>query len=52
MSITRQNFLDLNYKYLVLDNNEIIEKNYLDLDDLNNKKASYVLNDTTWKDKF
>ncbi len=51
-SITRQDFLDLNYKYLVLNNNKVITKKYKDLDSLNNKKASYVLSNTTWKDKF
>lgn len=51
--LTRKQFLDLTYKYLVFDTNiNVTLKNYKDLDNLSNVKASYVLNNTTWKDKF
>jgi hypothetical protein len=37
----------------VFDTNvDVTIKNYKDLDNLSNVKASYVLNNTTWKDKF
>ncbi|MCP4522999.1 MAG: M23 family metallopeptidase [Candidatus Gracilibacteria bacterium] len=51
--ITRKDFLDLTYTYLVFDENKTVSvKRYKDLDDTLNNKASYILNNTTWKDKF
>jgi hypothetical protein len=51
--IDRKEFLDLTYEFLVFDTNTNVSlKNYKDLDNLSNIKASYVLNNTTWKDKF
>jgi hypothetical protein len=51
--ISRKDFLDLTYEFLVFDTNtNVALKQYKDLDNLSNIKASYVLNNTTWKDKF
>jgi hypothetical protein len=51
--INRKEFLDLTYEFLVFDTNTNVNlKNYKDLDNLSNIKASYVLNNTTWKDQF
>jgi hypothetical protein len=51
--LSRKQFLDLTYKYLVFDTSVNVKiKNYKDLDSTQNLKASYVLNNTTWKDKF
>ena len=51
--ITRKEVLDLTYEFLVFDTNtNVALKQYKDLDSLTNIKASYVLNNTTWKDKF
>jgi len=51
--LSRKQFLDLTYKFLVFDTNVNVKiKNYKDLDGTENLKASYVLNNTTWKDKF
>jgi hypothetical protein len=50
---TRKEVLDLTYEFLVFDTNTNVSlKQYKDLDSLTNIKASYVLNNTTWKDKF
>lgn len=51
--ISRKDFLDLTYEFLVFDTNtNVALKQYKDLDNLSNIKASYILNNTTWKDKF
>lgn len=51
--IDRWQFLALTYKYLVL-NSEIndVNKKYKDLNETENKLASYVLWNKTWKDQF
>ena len=52
-TISRNDFLNLTYEFLVFDNStDVSLKNYKDLDNLSNIKASYVLNNTTWKDQF
>jgi len=52
--ITRKNFLEKSYKYLVInDNNVGISINYKDLQDIDNKKANTIFDkNNTWKDKF
>lgn len=51
--ISRNDVLNLTYEFLVFDTNTNVSlKNYKDLDSLSNIKASYVLNNTTWKDQF
>jgi hypothetical protein len=53
-TITRKEFLEKSYKYLVLKNPNLKHlKTYKDLDSVLNKKASALfLNNITWKDKF
>ncbi len=52
-SITRKDFLEKVYSYLVFDNNIEISINYKDLDDAYNKKANTVFDEeNTWKDQF
>jgi hypothetical protein len=52
-SITRKDFLEKVYNYLVFDNNIEISINYKDLDDTYNKKANTVFDEeNTWKDQF
>ena len=51
--ISRKDFLELTYEFLVFDTNtNVALKQYRDLDNVSNIKASYVLNNTTWKDQF
>jgi hypothetical protein len=52
--ISRQDFLDLNYKYLVLDkDNPNPGLEYKDLSSVTNEKVAKVFDkNTTWKDKF
>lgn len=52
--ITRKQFLDLSYKYLILDwVNVNVTINYKDLTEQENKIANYIFNSkTTWKDEF
>lgn len=53
IKITRSEILTLTYEFLVFDTNTNVSlKNYKDLDNVTNIKASYVLNNTTWKDQF
>lgn len=54
ITIEREKFLDLNYKYLVLNkSNSSITIKYKDLDDEVNKMANLVFDsNNTWKDKF
>jgi hypothetical protein len=53
-TITRKEFLEKSYKYLVLKNPNLNHlKTYKDLDSELNKKASALFNkNITWKDKF
>ena len=52
-TINRKDFLSLTYEFLVFDTStNVALKNYKDADSLTNIKASYVLNNTTWKDQF
>lgn len=52
-TITRLDFLNLNYKYLVLDKNINSSKNYKDLDLDTNQKLTRIFDDNiTWKDQF
>lgn len=52
-SITRWEFLALNYKYLIINPNTVeISKTYRDLTETENKLANYVFNKNTWKDQF
>lgn len=51
--ITRQDFLNLNYKYLVLDNVNNWKVEYKDIDNETSKKLANVFDEnTTWKDQF
>ena len=52
-SISRKDFLERSYKYLVFNNVSSISIDYRDLEDKDNKKANAVFDkDNTWKDKF
>ncbi|MDD3144657.1 MAG: M23 family metallopeptidase [Candidatus Gracilibacteria bacterium] len=52
-SITRGQFLALNYKYLIINPNNVeVTKTYRDLTETENKLASYVFNKSSWKDQF
>jgi hypothetical protein len=52
-TITRKEFLEKSYKYLIVNSNSKHLKTYKDLDSVLNKKASALfLNNITWKDKF
>ncbi|MDD2907327.1 MAG: M23 family metallopeptidase [Candidatus Gracilibacteria bacterium] len=52
-TVTRGQFLALNYKYLIINQTSVVkDKLYRDLTDDENKLASYVFNNTTWKDQF
>lgn len=52
-SITRKEFLEKVYSYLVFDKNAEINISYRDLDDDTNKKANTIFDEnTTWKDRF
>jgi len=52
--LTRQDFLDLSYKYLSFWESESIDyKTYRDLDDVNAKKLAFAFDGKTiWKDEF
>ncbi len=51
--LTRNDFLDLNHKYLVLDKTTNRRVEYKDIDnDTSIKLANIFDNETTWKDKF
>ncbi len=50
--LTRMEFSALTYKYLIIDQNIEVVKNYKDLDENKNKIASALLKNTTWKDRF
>jgi len=51
--INREDFLNLSYKYLVLDNSKwYVFKKYRDLDSNLNKKVWLVFWQNTWKDEF
>lgn len=52
-SITRKDFLDKVYKYLVFNKNTPVSITYRDLESDDNKKANSIFDKTnTWKDKF
>ncbi|NDK07780.1 peptidoglycan DD-metalloendopeptidase family protein [Candidatus Gracilibacteria bacterium] len=52
-SITRKDFLDKVYKYLVFNKNTSVSITYRDLENEDNKKANTIFDKTnTWKDKF
>ncbi len=52
-TITRQEYLDITYKYLIFNDNTYSVLKYRDLDENNNKKLSTIFNNNiTWKDKF
>ncbi len=52
-TITREELLDLSYKYLVFKQENIANRNFLDLDDTTDKQVASVFHNTnTWKDKF
>ena len=52
-TITRQDFLDLSYTYLVFNENSLISRTYLDLDETQELKTSNIFdNKNTWKDQF
>lgn len=52
-SITRGQFLALNYKYLIINQTNVeIVKTYRDLNETENKLANYVFNKNSWKDQF
>lgn len=53
-SITREEFLDLAYTYLVIENNTWLNTiSYRDLEDNGNLKANAIFDkENTWKDKF
>ena len=52
-TLTREDFLNLSYKYLVLDDSNTWKIEYRDIDDSTSKKLSKVFDEnTTWKDQF
>ena len=52
-SLTRQEFLEEVYRYLIFNKNQASVRDYKDLDAITNKKIAAVFGeDTTWKDKF
>jgi len=52
-TITRQDYLNITYKYLVFDNNNSSEISYRDIDKETSDKLSNIFNNnTTWRDKF
>ena len=52
-TITRQDYLNITYKYLVFDKNNSSEISYRDIDkETSNKLSNIFDNNTTWKDKF
>ncbi len=51
--VTRLNFLNISYKYLVLDTNNSTKKVYKDIDNETSIKIAKIFDDqTTWKDQF
>jgi hypothetical protein len=51
--ITRKDFLDKAYKYLVFNKSPQVSITYRDLENEDNKKANTIFDKTnTWKDKF
>jgi hypothetical protein len=51
--ITRKEFLDITYKYLVINTENNSTTSYRDIDKVTNNKVSNIFNENiTWKDKF
>ncbi len=52
-AISRKEFIELSYKYLVFDDSKWYKlKNYRDIDEKLNKKVAKIFWDNTWKDEF
>lgn len=52
-TITRQEYLDITYKYLVFDENDYSKVEYRDIDDNTSSKLANIFDEqTTWKDQF
>lgn len=52
-TISRLDFLNLSYKYLVLDKDISWKKSYKDIDDVTSNKLAKIFDEqTTWKDQF
>jgi hypothetical protein len=52
-TITRQEYLDITYKYLVFDENDYSKVEYRDIDDNTSSKLAKIFDEqTTWKDQF
>lgn len=52
-TITRKNFLDKTYKYLIFNKSPQVSITYKDLENEDNKKANTIFDkNNTWKDKF
>jgi len=52
-TITRQEYLDITYKYLIFDKNNYNKVEYRDIDENTSSKLANIFDkQTTWKDKF